>query len=192
MSDGVTLYGAQCNEVEQMRNCLLTFDRHDPDAIKKAIQNVTLLRVYHQLERIVRFTEMMDRIEDRIYQSIEAKLDNSDPDDENMFLTLIPIQERLQKTMVESHKLLEPYLSMEQLTVLEVPQPDDPTTSFASMLLNQQSREKVRTGVQSLLNVINTMDSASVTDTSTKEDIQNEAQKALQEIQKQTSKEDVE
>ena len=182
MSDGVSLYAAQTNDVEQMRNCLLTFDRKDPNAIKKAIQNVTLLRVYHQLERIVRFTEVMDQLEDRIYQSIQAKLDNADSDDENMFLTLIPIQERLQKTMVESHKLLEPYLTMEQLTVLEVPTQEDPTKAFASMILDQESREKVRTGVQSLLQVINTFDgqAADVTD---KQSVQSEAQKALAELQ---------
>ena len=183
--DSVSLYAAQCNDVEQMRNCLLTFDRKDPAAIKKAIQNVTLLRVYHQLERIVRFTEMLDQIEDRIYQSIQAKLDNSDPDDESMWLTLIPIQERLQKTMVESHKLLEPYLSMEQLSALEIPQQqEDPTKSFASMILDQQGREKVRTGVQSLLNVINTFDSNAV-DVTDKETVQSEAQKALEQIRAQ-------
>lgn len=84
MGDNLSLYAAQCNDVEAMRNQLLTFNKTDPNAARKAIQNVTLLRVYHQLERIVRFTEMMDKIEDRIYQSIDAKLTNSDPDDDSL------------------------------------------------------------------------------------------------------------
>lgn len=186
MSDTLALYSAQAKDVEQMRDCLLTFDRKDPNAIRKAIQNVTLLRVYHQLERIVRFTDMMDQIEERIYQSIQAKLDNSDPDDESLWLTLIPIQERLQKTMVESHKLLEPYLSMEQLTALEIEAPqEDPTKSFTTMILDQESREKVRTGVQSLLQVINTLD-GTAQDVTNKQAVQSEAQKALKELQKQS------
>ena len=162
MSDSLSLFTAQCNDVEKMRDCLLSFNRNDPNAARKAIQNVTLLRVYHQLERIVRFTEMLDRLEDRIYQSIDAKLANSDPDDETLWLTLIPIMERLQKTMVESHKLLEPYLNVEQLSALEVPQEQDPATSFTSMILDQESREKVRTGVQELLSVIHRLDDAAL------------------------------
>ena len=73
---------------------------------------------------------------------------------------------------------------MEQLTVLEVPTQEDPTKAFASMILDQESREKVRTGVQSLLQVINTFDgqAADVTD---KQAVQNEAQKALAELQGQ-------
>ena len=181
MNNTLDLYSAQCNDVDQMRNQLLTFNRNDPNAAKKAIQNVTILRVYHQLERIVRFTEMIDKLEDRIYQSIDAKLDNSDPDDDSMWLTLIPIVERLQKTMVESHKLLEPYLNAEQISSLEMPKEEDPTKAFTTMILNQESRERVRTGVQSLLAVINTFD-ADAAEVIEKQAIQNKAQEALSQL----------
>ena len=189
LSDGLSLYAAQCNDVEAMRKQILSFNQNDPAAARKAIQNVTLLRVYHQLKRIIRFTEMLDKLEDRIYQSIDAKLDNSDPDDDSMWLTLIPIQERLMKSMIESHKLLEPYLKMEQLSALEVPQTDDPAKSFTSMIMEQESRERIRTGVQSLLNVINTFDSTA-TDVTEKETVQNEAQKALEVLQKNSTEGD--
>lgn len=189
LSDGLSLYAAQCNDVEAMRKQILSFNQSDPAAARKAIQNVTLLRVYHQLKRIIRFTEMLDKLEDRIYQSIDAKLDNSDPDDDSMWLTLIPIQERLMKSMIESHKLLEPYLKMEQLSALEVPQTDDPAKSFTSMIMEQESRERIRTGVQSLLNVINTFDSTA-TDVTEKETVQNEAQKALEVLQKNSTEGD--
>ena len=119
------LYAEQTRDVEAMRASLLKFRKDDPNAARKAMQNITILRVYHQLERIVRYTSMIDKIEDRIYQSIDAKLDNSDPDDDSLWQTLIPIQERLQKMMIESHKLLEPYLNIEQLTALDVPKEED-------------------------------------------------------------------
>ena len=175
------LYSEQAKDVAAMRTSLLNFKKTDPNAGRKAIQNVTILRVYHQLERIVRYTEMIDKIEDRIYQSIDLKLANSDPDDEDLYFTLIPIMERLQKMMIESHKLLEPYLEMEKLAALEVPQDNDPTTSFTAMLMEQESREKVRTGVQELMAIINTFDSSSsdVSDEDKKEQVQNKAQEAL-------------
>lgn len=182
MSDALALFTQQCNDVAEMRTTLLSFDRKDPNAARKAIQNVTILRVYHQLERIVRYTEMIDKIEDRIYQSIDAKLDNSDPDDEDIWYSLIPMAERLQKMMIDSHKLLEPYLAAESLAALEVPQEIDPTTSFTSMLLEQESREKVRTGVQELMNIINTFDTTAKAVEET-EEVKSKAQDALSQIE---------
>lgn len=161
-SVGTDLYAEQAKDVSEMRNALLSFNKKDPNAAKKAIQNVTILRVYHQMERIVKFTEMMDKLEDRVYQSIDAKLEDSDPDDSELYFTLIPIQERLQHMMIESHKLLEPYLSFDQLANFEVPVVDDPGQSFASMLLDQESREKVRTSAQEVLAAIASLDKSDV------------------------------
>ena len=158
VSSSISLYAEQIKDVQNMRNCLLSIDKADPDAFRKAILNTTLLRVYHQLERIIRYTELMDKIEDRIYQSIELKLDNADPDDEDIWQTLIPIQERLQRSMIESHKLLEPYLNMEQLASLEVVQEQDPKDSFTSMILDQEARERVRNGAQQLISLLEDID----------------------------------
>lgn len=158
-TSSLDLLAEQARDVDAMRSTLLSFRKDDPNAARKALQNVTVLRVYHQLERIVRYTEMIDRLEDRIYQSIDAKLDCTDPDDSEIWLSLIPIQERLQKMMIDSHKLLEPYLNMEQLTTFEIPQQEDPANSFTSMILDQESREKVRTASQELLATIATLDS---------------------------------
>ncbi len=179
----LNLFTEQARDVENMRRTLLSFDKGDPSAARKAIQNVTLLRVYHQLERIVRYTEMIDRIEDRIYQSIDIKLKNSDPDDDSLWFTLIPMQERLQNMMIQSHKLLEPYLTLEQLSALEVPKQEDPANSFTSMLLEQESREKVRTGVQQLMAIINTFDSTADEGNQSNNTVQSKAQEALNAIQ---------
>jgi hypothetical protein len=176
---GLDLYIEQVRDVSAMRSSLLQFDKTDPAAARKAVQNVTLLRFYHQLERIVRYTEMIDKIEDKMYQSIELKLENSDPDDEDLWLTLIPMQERLQKMMIESHKLLEPYLSPEMLAPLEIEKEDDPSASFTSMLLDQESREKVRTGVQQLMEIINTFDQPADAENDA---VQSKAQQALAQL----------
>ena len=125
-----------------------------------------------------------------MYQSIDSLLNTSDPSDPTLYLQLIPIVERLQKSMVESHKLLEPYLSSEALTALEVPQ-EDTSTSFTSMLLEQESREKVRTGVQQLMNIINTFDTQvqEVNDTS---NAQSKAQEVLAELENEENKKETE
>lgn len=183
MADSLSLTIAQHNDVQEMRNQLLSFDKKDSQAARKAVQNITILRFYHQLERIVRYTELIDRIEDRMYQSIELKLQNSDPDDEELWFTLIPMQERLQRMMIESHKLLEPYLSPELLAPLEVPKEEDPAKSFTSMILDQESREKVRTGVQQLMEVINTFDSTATEVNTTQ--VQAKAQEALANLEMQ-------
>ena len=181
---GTDLYAEQTRDVQNMRNALLSFRKDDPNAARKAIQNVVLLRVYHQLERIVRYTDLIDRVEDHIYQSIEAKLSEADPDDPELFYTLIPIQERLQKTMIESHKLLEPYLNMEQLSTLEVPVAEDPSQAFASMILDQESREKVRTSAQELLAAIATLDQVD------QQTVQSKAAEALAELEEPQEQQD--
>lgn len=156
--DDLALFSEQARDIQNMRAALLNFDKRDSQAAAKAIKNVTLLRVYHQVESIVRYTEMIDKLQDRIYQSIDAKLLNSDPDDENLCFTLIPLVERLQKNMIESHKLLEPYLNFEQLNSLEIPETTDPADSFTSMILDQESREKVRTSAQQVLAAITALE----------------------------------
>lgn len=184
-SSSTDLLVEQASDVANMRASLLSFNKSDPNAARKAIQNVTILRVYHQLERIVRYTEMVDKIEDKIYQSIDAKLMNADPDDETLCYSLIPLQERLQKMMIESHKLLEPYLALEQIAVLDVQQQEaDPATSFASMILEQESRERVRTGVQQIMGIIDSLSILPHSQAKT-EEVQSKAQEALAKINAQ-------
>lgn len=182
--DDMSLLVEQMNDVSSMRSALLSFPKSDPQAAVKAIRNVTLLRVYHQVERIVRYTEMCDKIEDRMYQSINAKLDNTSPDDESLWYTLLGIQDKMQKIMIESHKLLEPYLSLEQLQALEVPQQADPADSFTSMILDQESREKVRTSAQQVLAAISMLDSMPAEQKQQEiSAVQNKAQEALASLQ---------
>lgn len=169
----------QSTEVAQMRATLLSFNKNDPDSAKKALQYITVQRVYHQMSRIIRYTEMLDKIEDKMYESIELDMDQMDSSDPMTWKTLLSLQSKLQEAMIESHKLLEPYLKIETLTSVEVPK-DDPNDTFTAMILDQQSREKLRTSAQEVLAAIATVDNdASKPVTS----VQNSAQEALKHLE---------
>lgn len=103
------LYSRQREDVAKMRASLLACS-DDPVTSTKALQNITVLRVYHQVSRIIRYLEMMDKIEDKLYQSLDYKLDTLDVENPTSWMTLITIQEKLQANMLASHKLLQPYI----------------------------------------------------------------------------------
>ena len=104
---------------ERMKAALLACSLDDPKSAASAIQQVTILRVSHQVARIVQFLDMMDKIEDKLYESLDATILSADVYDSSTFKQLLVIQEQLQKTIIESNKLLQPYLNMEQYPVFE-------------------------------------------------------------------------
>lgn len=140
----IDIYAKQCEDVASMRTSLLTFDRTDPLAAKKAIQNITILRVYHQLERIVRYTDVMNKLEDKMYAAIDHSLDEMDEYDSDTWLKLVQLQERLQRSMIASHDLLKPYLDFEAFGIVDSQPTVDPEKSFASIITDQNSRDKIR------------------------------------------------
>lgn len=174
-SSDIDLYANQCRDVSNMRTSLLSCNKNDPDSARKAIQYITVQRVYHQISRIIRYTEMIDKLEDKMYESINMDIDQMDSADPGTWRTLLQLQSKLQESMIESHKLLEPYLKMETLTTIEVPK-DDPNDTFTAMILDQQSREKLRTSAQEVLAAIAIVDKD---DTATANDVQNSAKQAL-------------
>lgn len=180
VSSGLDLYVNQCSDVSKMKTSLLSCNKNDPDSAKKAIQYITAQRVYHQISRIIRFTELMDKVEDKMYESIEMDMDNMDTADPATWRTLLTLQSKLQESMIESHKLLEPYLKLETLTSVEVPK-DDPNDTFTSMILDQQSREKLRTSAQEVLAAIATVDSVE-TSSASANDVKSSAQEALKHL----------
>ena len=151
--DDVSLYAQQMDDVANMRSSLLNFNRNDPNSARKAIQNITVLRVYHQMSRIVRYTSLMDQLEDKMYQSLESAIDQMDPDDMSTWHTLITIQNKLQENMIQSHKLLEPYLNFEALTLVDV-SGGDASSDNSTTILSQDSREKLRNSAQEVLKAL--------------------------------------
>ena len=170
------LYQKQKEDVAKMRASLLSCSDTSisTSSAKQALKNITGMRIYHQLSRIIRYLDMMDKIEDKLYASIDATLDNINESSPSAWMMLINLQEKLQKNMIESHKLLEPYLNLLDNDVIDmISQPADSTPS-QNNVLPAQSREKLRDAANKVLialeseeNRSNSVDNSS---TSTQED----------------------
>ena len=90
----------QKEQATQMRDALLQCKKNDITSAKVALQNIAVLQVYHQVARIIRYTEVMDRLEDKLYASIDANLSSMDEFDPTTMVMLTKIQAQLQESMV--------------------------------------------------------------------------------------------
>ena len=147
------LYMKQKEDVASMRASLLSCNMMDSASSRLALKRVTVMRVYHQITRIIRYTEMMDKIENKLYESIDHSLENMDSANPSTWLALLNIQEKLQKSMIESHKLLQPYLDDGLFDGVEIPQ-DTPQQSFTSIHIDQTARDTIRNAAQGVLDLI--------------------------------------
>ena len=136
-------------QIDQMRSTYINFSKGDPNAAQKAIQNITVLRVYHQISRIIKFTEVMDALEDKLYDSILSNIGGMDSFSPETMVMLLKVQQQLQETMIQSQLLIKPYLEMDILAL--APQPEIEETSFGAALISKESRNNIRTGAQALL-----------------------------------------
>ena len=140
----------QKQQAAQMRDALLTCKKNDITSAKIALQNIAILQVYHQVSRIIRYTEMMDRIEDKLYDSIDMNLAEMDEADPNTMILLLKVQSQLQESMVLSQKLLEPYMNID-LASIAPPVEINEETSFGAAIIPKESRNAIRNGAQALL-----------------------------------------
>ena len=136
-------------QIAQMRSTYVSFNKGDPNSAQRAIQNITVLRVYHQISRIIKFTEVMDALEDKLYDSIISNIGEMDSFDPATMLTLLKVQQQLQETMIQSQQLIKPYMDMDVLAL--APQPEMEDTPFGVSIISQESRNNIRTGAQALL-----------------------------------------
>lgn len=139
----------QNESISRMRNALLSLSIEDSTSVKTTIQQITVLRIYHQLVRIVKYLDIMDKLEDKLYESIDAQLMTMDVYDSSTMQELLLVQANLQKSMIESHKLLQPYLEIENLSIGELM--PDTTTDAKTSIIPETSREKLRIAAQTLL-----------------------------------------
>jgi hypothetical protein len=96
----------------------------------------------------------MDRIEDKLYESIERNIDNMNPDSIDTMEVLLDIQTKLQKSMIESHKLLQPYMDLQDMSIVDlvaVSTADEESSNSEISLLPPESRDRIRSSAQSLL-----------------------------------------
>ena len=137
-------------QAEQMRSALLSCKKNDITSAKVALQNIAVLQVYHQVARIIRYTEIMDRIEDKLYDSIDMNLAEMDECDPQTMILLLKVQSQLQESMVLSQKLLEPYMNI-NLEEIAPPTDINETNSFGAAIIPKESRNAIRNGAQALL-----------------------------------------
>ena len=138
------LSAKQREGVAKMRASLLACS--EPELVPATIKQITTQRVIHQVARIIRYIDMMDKIEDALYASIDRTLENIDSTPGPMAMaTLLTLQERLQTNMINSHKILEPYLTIvDQVDMMpEKIEPDE--------IYDRPTRDKVRSAAQLLL-----------------------------------------
>ena len=149
LSSSDPLLQEQLSLVAQMRSTLISCNKSDAASAKRAMQNITVLRVYHQVGRIVKSTEVMDYLEDKLYDSIIANIGEMDSFDPATMLTLLKVQSQLQETMIQSQQLLKPYFELDMESLLPAPELEE--TSFGVAIISQESRNNIRTGAQALL-----------------------------------------
>ena len=143
------LTAMQKESTSRMRSALLSLSVENATSVKTTIQQVTVLRIYHQLVRIVKYLDLMDKLEDRLYASIDLQLQSMDIFDSTTMQQLLIVQTQLQKSMIESHKLLQPYLEIENLSIGELM--PDTTSETTTSIIPEVSREKLRIAAQTVL-----------------------------------------
>jgi hypothetical protein len=159
------LTAKQKAHTDEMRSALLSCNFGDITSTKATMQYITLRRVIHQIERIIKYTEMMDRLEDKLYASIDANLAQMDEFDPTTMTLLAKMQETLQENMIASQKLLQPYLEMD-ISAYMPAQSEDTQNSFMANIIPQASRTTIRNGAQALLTELKKRDAALVNDES--------------------------
>lgn len=154
-----SLYSKQIQEVSNMRAALLSCDSSNLRSVKTTMKNILVMQLTRNMSRIVKFSEVMDRLEDRLYQSVDYKISTIDDEaDPSGLYQLLKIQSQLIESMNESQKLLEPYLNGKYnldpifTEVIEEAPAED---SFGTKLIDKDSREKIRNSAQAVLNAIN-------------------------------------
>lgn len=154
------LFQRQKQQTDSMRRELLSCNESDPFSVKSTMQKILVMRIYHQITRIIRYTEEMDKIEQKLYEVIDATLLNMDPGyiDENTYAclnTLINLQSKLQQSMIDSQKLLDPYLNMDTLSYIEIPSESSSVENVINgQVFDQDSRQRLREGAQAALQAI--------------------------------------
>lgn len=146
------LHAKQREDVAKMRASLLACNV-DPSLARTAVNNIAVLRVYHQITRIIRYTELMDKLEDKLYESIDNTIDRLNPESQSTWMMLMNIQERLQKTMIESQKMLAPLKDLVEMDLTL-----DTESSYAQntkSILDASARDNIRTKANAILVELN-------------------------------------
>lgn len=145
------LYTQQQDDVQKMRSSLLSCSGNIY-SVGTAMQNITVMRIYHQMSRIIRYLDQMDKLENKMYSALDKTIENS-ADNVATVLLLLSIQEKMQKAMIDSEKLLRPYLDI-KLYQDSMDSAKMGSTEPEEAILTPESRNKLRSGAQNILRVL--------------------------------------
>lgn len=144
------IYQRQKENVSRMRASILALSSDSGVSTRAVIQEITGMRIYHQLMRIIKYTELMDKLETKLYESIECAVESANSAEPSTWAALLTIQEKLQKSMIESHKLLQPYLDIQELAVVDLAKTESDVSSSAS-ILSSEDRDRLRMNAQNVI-----------------------------------------
>ena len=145
------LRAAKNEDVAKMRASLLACS-DDPTSAVSQFQKITYLRLKHQLARIIKYTELMDRLEETLYDAIDGYLVNADVFDPLTMTTLLNVQDRLLENMNKSHELLKPYLTASGLPIEQFVPVE--TVDAETSLISRETRDKLRESARKVLEVL--------------------------------------
>lgn len=146
--------------IQRMKAAMLSADLENPTSAATAIKHVTILRVYHQVSRIIQYLDLMDKLETKLYKSIDQEIDQMDFTDDSNFQNitkLLAIQEKLQKAVIESHKLLQPYLEVEQYPAFDVIEAEVKDVDNDKKLIPSEDRNLLRDNAGQILKELSAM-----------------------------------
>lgn len=145
------LYLSQEEDIRRMRSSLLlATGAKDASVTTNSLRNIAILRVYHQIARVIKFLEYMDKIEAKMYKAIDASLNNL-PDDMVSMTALLKIQNGLLQNMTMSQTLLKPYMDMIDSATQYAQSVSAVTSTADKSVIPKQSRDKIRGTAQALL-----------------------------------------
>lgn len=150
---------ARREDVAKMRASLLACSM-DPSTTIESLKNITVLRVLHQVARIIKYLDLMDRLEAKLYESIERRIDTLDEANPSTYMQLIALQRSLQDNMIESHKLLQPYLNVSEYGLDDLVVVAE-SASAEESVMSRESRDKLRSSAKQILDAL---ESAEVND----------------------------
>ena len=154
------LNSVKSEAVAKMRSALLACQLDDTNEARVAIQQVTLMRVHHQVARIIQYLDLMDRLEAKLYEAIDLNIATMDLFESSAISSLLTMQERLQKSIIESNKLLQPYLDMEQYPAFDTITVEAPIDDNV-LQLNSSKRNLLRDAASNILEELDKLNESS-------------------------------
>lgn len=148
------LISKQREDVAKMRTSLLVCSTNSKLA-SRSLKNITVLQIFHQISRIIRYTEICDKLEAKLYSNIDSIVDNSDDQSIMTLNLLLNMQERLQKLMIESNKMLAPFLDMTAYIDSVNFDSDESDEVHTTINLDSTKREKLRNSAKQVLLELN-------------------------------------